>query len=287
MKLLLNKQRLLHVMQDFHTMSNIRINISDYFSKEILAFPSSISKYCQYLQSGPFGNSLCLKCDRNALTKAQASSQDVYIYTCHAGLLEVISTIRIEDEVLGYMMFGQLRVRTPYEHKTWSQVYSLASTLISPYIISESELKHAYFDLPSATPEWINATANIMRIVLTYVQLDEQIRIQSEPFSLRVEKYIKSNLDKTLNIPILSQKMMVGKTTLCTKTKQYFNCSVNELIRNLRIKEAQRLLHMSDMPIYQVAEKCGFHDYNYFSKIFKSELGVTPSQYRRLCQNQL
>ena len=47
------------------------------------------------------------------------------------------------------------------------------------------------------------------------------------------------------------------------------------------ILETQRLLLREDMPISAVAEKVGFSDYNYFTKIFKAFEGITPSAYRK------
>ena len=49
-----------------------------------------------------------------------------------------------------------------------------------------------------------------------------------------------------------------------------------------RMKEAEKLLRETDLHIYQIAEKVGFSDYNYFTKIFKKFVGCTPSQYRKL-----
>ena len=56
---------------------------------------------------------------------------------------------------------------------------------------------------------------------------------------------------------------------------------VAQHIRALRIAHARKLLiKRSDMNISEVAEACGFKDYNYFITVFGRMVGVAPRQYR-------
>jgi two-component system, response regulator YesN len=56
--------------------------------------------------------------------------------------------------------------------------------------------------------------------------------------------------------------------------------SFSELLTSIRLKEAQRLLVESTRPIQQIAEMTGFYNPNYFSRLFKQSLGVTPRTFR-------
>lgn len=54
-------------------------------------------------------------------------------------------------------------------------------------------------------------------------------------------------------------------------------------IQKIRLEKAQRMLKVEpDMSIGEIALKCGFEDFAYFSRVFKKKYGVMPSQYRRL-----
>ncbi|KGX91748.1 helix-turn-helix domain-containing protein [Pontibacillus marinus] len=57
--------------------------------------------------------------------------------------------------------------------------------------------------------------------------------------------------------------------------------SFRELLRDIRVKEAKRLLLQTDFPIQSIAEKSGFHNANYFSRIFKDHTGVSPRLFRQ------
>jgi two-component system response regulator YesN len=56
--------------------------------------------------------------------------------------------------------------------------------------------------------------------------------------------------------------------------------SFRELLTAIRMKEAKRLLLETKQPIQDVAEKTGFYNANYFSRIFKVTTGLTPRMYR-------
>ena len=62
--------------------------------------------------------------------------------------------------------------------------------------------------------------------------------------------------------------------------------TVNELTRSLRIEKAKQLLQSAELPIFIVAENVGIPDYNYFTRVFKEETGITPSLFRKLCETE-
>ena len=57
--------------------------------------------------------------------------------------------------------------------------------------------------------------------------------------------------------------------------------SPQQFIINLRISRAKELLSYTDMNISEIAEASGFHDQNYFARVFKKSVGQTPSEYRK------
>lgn len=56
--------------------------------------------------------------------------------------------------------------------------------------------------------------------------------------------------------------------------------SFRQMLTAIRIKEAQRLLLETKWPVQEIAEKTGFVNVNYFSKIFKEKTGTTPRSFR-------
>lgn len=59
-----------------------------------------------------------------------------------------------------------------------------------------------------------------------------------------------------------------------------FNTSPIKYINGLRLERAKNMLLNSNYSIAEIAESSGFNDRYYFSRVFKNELGVTPTEYR-------
>ena len=53
-----------------------------------------------------------------------------------------------------------------------------------------------------------------------------------------------------------------------------------QYLTNVRLEKAKEMLRNSDYKTYEIAEKTGFSEPNYFSFTFKKNIGMSPSQYR-------
>ena len=62
----------------------------------------------------------------------------------------------------------------------------------------------------------------------------------------------------------------------------FFGMSPKEYIIQMQLETAKNLLISSSASVSEVAETCGFSDVYYFSKMFKKELGETPSMFRKM-----
>lgn len=74
--------------------------------------------------------------------------------------------------------------------------------------------------------------------------------------------------------------MLTNRTTFAQKLKQAYDKTFSEYLRDLRLKEAARLLRETDMPIDQVAFSVGLKSVSGFHRNFLLSYGMTPAQYR-------
>jgi len=63
--------------------------------------------------------------------------------------------------------------------------------------------------------------------------------------------------------------------------KESTGTSPQNYIISIRIKKACELLENTDLSILKVAEQVGICDQNYFSRLFKKHMGISPSEYRK------
>jgi signal transduction histidine kinase/ligand-binding sensor domain-containing protein/DNA-binding response OmpR family regulator len=104
----------------------------------------------------------------------------------------------------------------------------------------------------------------------------------SDPFVNQVIEYIVDNIsDLELNNIKIEAHFKTNKLQLYRKLKAVTGMSVNVIIKNIRLKEASKLLKHSDKNISEIAYLVGFSDPLYFSRFFKCEIGIAPNQYRK------
>lgn len=95
-------------------------------------------------------------------------------------------------------------------------------------------------------------------------------------------KYIESHIsDESMKIEELAEAVNMGRTVFYGKIKALVGMSPSDFVRKLRMQRAEELIVKSKMNFSQIAYNVGFSDPKYFTKCFKKETGMTPSEYRQ------
>jgi AraC-like DNA-binding protein len=80
----------------------------------------------------------------------------------------------------------------------------------------------------------------------------------------------------------VAERMNLSRSQLNRKMMAITGQNSSTYIMRLRLVYAKRLLKSNvSMPIGDVAQRTGFEDLAYFSRIFKQQFDMTPSQYRK------
>ncbi|MCR5269679.1 MAG: response regulator [Prevotella sp.] len=85
-----------------------------------------------------------------------------------------------------------------------------------------------------------------------------------------------------VDIESVAKEMAMSRSQLNRRMLAITNQNSSTYIMQLRLARAKRLLKADvNMTIGDVAQRCGFDDVAYFSRIFKQTFDITPSQYRK------
>ena len=79
----------------------------------------------------------------------------------------------------------------------------------------------------------------------------------------------------------LASELCIGRVQLNRKLKAITGCKTTEYILNMRMTKAKKLLSSTDLSIGDVALQCGIEDVGYFSTLFRKNVGMTPTAYRK------
>jgi signal transduction histidine kinase/DNA-binding response OmpR family regulator/ligand-binding sensor domain-containing protein len=108
--------------------------------------------------------------------------------------------------------------------------------------------------------------------------------VQNQSDKIYLEKAIKvvyENLDNSeFDVPQFCQLMNSSKTLLYSKLKSLTGQSATEFVRNIRLKEAKKLLQNNahQYTISEISYMVGFNDPLYFSRCFRKYFGYPPSE---------
>lgn len=148
-----------------------------------------------------------------------------------------------------------------------------------------------YFSKPISVPKLIARIENLLQSRLRLHELfAEQIVLEPQKIAVlpsdqrflqNAIRIAEENMQtEAFDVEAFASQMAVSRSTLNRKIKAITGTSPKAFIRSMRLKRAAHLLASSDFPINEIFFQVGFYDASNFSRIFKKEFGVTPSQYR-------
>jgi signal transduction histidine kinase/ligand-binding sensor domain-containing protein/DNA-binding response OmpR family regulator len=112
----------------------------------------------------------------------------------------------------------------------------------------------------------------------------EEVALKSPDEKLleRVMKVINQNISNSdLSVDSIAAEVGISRVHLHRKMKELTGQTPHDFIRNIRLKQAARLLSNGDMNVTEVMYACGFSNLASFSTIFKKFYGMTPREYKK------
>jgi two-component system response regulator YesN len=98
----------------------------------------------------------------------------------------------------------------------------------------------------------------------------------------RAIAYIEKNYYKQLTLEEVADNAIASIYYLCHMFKKETGRTFVEFLYEIRMEQAKKLLKNTLLKIYEIAERTGINDAQYFSKLFKKYTGQTPSEFRNL-----
>ncbi len=275
MEIKLEYNKLIKIMQSFYQVTNIRIIIFNKDGKEILSYPEKGNNFCLEMQKNCLFAQNCEISNHQYFNIAKNTEYDeIQLYHCHSGLVEATMPLISNNELIGYAMFGQI---TDIENRD----------LLRKTILQKVE-KYKIDELPSLdtiyyfTKEKIMACKDILNACISFILSHQYISYKRDDLLAKIDVFIKNNIGNDLNAYDICHEFGISRTSLYNLFNEAYEIGVSEYIMNMRISTAKKMLLDLNHKVNEIATLVGFDDYNYFSKVFKSKTGMSPTLYRKV-----
>ncbi|ATV32711.1 AraC family transcriptional regulator [Prevotella intermedia] len=166
-----------------------------------------------------------------------------------------------------------LTAKTLDEHRAEGYAYGADAYLTKPF--NGNVLKARIKNLIT--------NRKLMKIVFgNDAQQEPMEAVSQSAESQFVEKFrtiIQGNLGNSdLNVETISHEMGISRAQLYRKIKSITGISPNDIIREARLRRADRLLETTDKSVSEIAYEVGFSSPSYFTKCYREFFGRTPNK---------
>lgn len=104
---------------------------------------------------------------------------------------------------------------------------------------------------------------------------------------IEVQEWLKRACHEDIDIPQMAEKAEMPVRTFTRRFRQALGMTPNQYLQDLRIERGRDLLKTTDLTVQDVAENIGYKDTAYFSRVFKTKVGLTPSEYKKMVRPKL
>ena len=275
MNIVFDHERLLQLITSLRTLTGIRATIFDLEGRDI-CFSDDRAPFCTLINGCSEGHARCRECDARMVQELGASPAHMS-YRCHAGVCETLLPIHVAGMPVAFLVFGQLLSDETYESQ-WEETQKT----LSWYEGDLDELRDAFLQFRRYSAEELAAYTDILEALSSFIQIKEMIHTSDLTDLQKLEQYLDEHFTEKLSLERISTDLGIGRTKLCLLAKKLSGGeSLTPLIAQRRVAAAKKLLLQSNEPISAIAETVGISDYNYFTKVFRSVTGITPSAFRK------
>lgn len=139
------------------------------------------------------------------------------------------------------------------------------------------------FHLIIEHPIFYTILNSIISFTQRLIELAREARLEkrADYVELAIEIIDQQFQDSGLSLPFVAHKLGISPNYLSTIFSKKQGLPFKRYLQQVRIHNATKMLLETDFAISEIAQLNGFDDSNYFIKIFKQQIGITPNRYRK------
>ncbi len=264
------KETLHSICEDLYLMTGIKAGVYDVNFQEVFAHSKTMGAFCTAIRRNPDLCAKCLECDRRGFLQCQQTGQ-MTLYRCHMGLTEAIAPIADNGIPSGYLMFGQILS----EGDRTNVLRSVAELEDAEFLQNEVNR------MRETDENTIRAAARLVVMCANYIHLLNVLGPVHNLIEVQITQYIRNHLgDRTLSMQKICTTFCISRGTLYNISKRAFGMGITPYIRSQRLAQALEWIESTNLPMYEIADRCGFSDPDYLTRLIRQKTNKTPRMLR-------
>jgi len=136
------------------------------------------------------------------------------------------------------------------------------------------EVLIGYTDLAEIKDWLYRFTENLMDRLHEYTEGNYQFMLK------KAIEFVEAHFDEDISVKDVATSLFLSPNYFSHIFKKAKGECFTDYLNRVRIEEAKKILSQRTNKVYEVAEMVGYHDYKYFSSVFKKYVGVSPTRFK-------
>ncbi|MBA2736557.1 MAG: AraC family transcriptional regulator [Pyrinomonadaceae bacterium] len=139
-----------------------------------------------------------------------------------------------------------------------------------------------FFQSDAATPLAVEGLVLEMLAEVSRRRVNKDSQ-QPPPWLKTITEIIHDQFSENLTLDGIAESAGVHPVYLSRVFRRHYRCTIGDYIRRLRVEYASHQILTTKATLLEIAMTAGFSDQSHFSRIFKRQMGITPTEYRSMC----
>ncbi len=266
------KDELQGMLDHFAAAFDIRIALFTPSWEELLSgMQEGSCGYCRWLRGELGLDERCRRTDREKMAEAAKGSTPL-LYRCHAGLMEAIQPLRLEDgELAGFIMIGQFRLEGSEPDKSILKE-------AGPRRERQAQARRLFEEVPSVPRRKLQHILGLFSMIVSMAVERRMLSMKGDLIAGKIERLIMERLDRNVSLAEAARHVGRSASTVSHLFKARLGVSFKRRLLELKLGAAEELLRRSPgITVSEAAARCGFASPFHFSRLFKKHRGMPPS----------
>lgn len=199
--------------------------------------------------------------------------------------LYLLSELRLGNETAVASILNKMTKELQGRSISDGKIISTQLMIYAVRMISENDIEQVFVDDPFSSIYNAETISEVVAAMTSFfhhiVQLIKKHNRLGNPNVIEEAKqWIRDHISEDISLNKIANYVHMSPNYFSALFKQATGETFMEFSTRIRFELAKQLLIQPEIKIYQIAEKIGYTDANYFSIAFKKNEGMTPSQYR-------